>query len=120
LNFEQKFSLSKHITHLLLLALAVLFFASQLTRSSGPNWVVLSIQIGPLLCFIPGLVSQYYRVYSWLCFVLLLYFVVAVMEVNASNTTQGDSIFLALTVLLFVSSMLCSRYAQRVQKNYQH
>lgn len=88
-------------------------------RETGTNWIVFGIQILPLLCFIPGLMSQYYRVYSWLCFVMLLYFIVAVMEVSASTATATDGLFLALVTLLFTSSMFCSRYAQRVQKNVE-
>ncbi len=65
---------------------------------------------------LPGLLSQYYRVYSWLCFIILLYFVVAVMGAFSSVSKPSDYVFLFFTVVLFNVSMMCSRYAQRVQK----
>jgi len=87
-----------------------------LSRSGGFNIVIFCIQAIPLLLLLPGLISQYYRVYSWLCFVILLYFVVAVMGAFASTAKISDFVFLSFTVVLFIVSMMCSRYAQRVQK----
>jgi len=89
----------------------------EVLRPNGPNWFILTIQVLPLAAFIPSLISQYYRVYSWLCFVMLLYFVLAVMASLSSIATVLDYIYLALTVYIFNCSMMCSRYAQRVQKN---
>lgn len=118
LNLETKFKITRYLTVMFYALLILLFLVSQLSHEGGPNWVVFAIQAIPLLAFIPGLISQYYRVYSWLCFIILLYFVVAVMESLASTANIGDYIFLFLTVTLFIASMFCSRYAQRVQKNF--
>ena len=87
-----------------------------LARDDGFTIVVWLIQSLPLVAFIPGMIKGVYRAYSWLCFVLLAYFVLAVERVFSTISSIGDFIFLSLIVLLFVSSMLASRWLQRYQK----
>lgn len=116
-NIVAKFVLTRNLTFVFFAGLIVLFVVGQILRPQGINWVILLAQISPLLAFVPGLRSQYYRAFSWLCFLMLLYFVAAVMESLASTATVSDYVFLFLTVAIFSTSMMCSRYAQRVQKN---
>jgi len=115
-NIAQKFVIYRKLTMCFYVATLGVFVFWGLTRPGGFNVVVFCLQAVPLLLLLPGLLSQYYRVYSWLCFVILLYFVVAVMGVFASTAKISDYVFLASTVVLFIVSMMCSRYAQRVQK----
>lgn len=100
-------------------SLLALFLVWNIFRSQGINWVVLAIQCVPLLALLPNLLSRYYRSYSWLCFVIMLYFIVAVMGAFSSAANILDYTFVALCVVIFITSMMCSRYAQRVQKNIQ-
>lgn len=117
LDFEQKFRRYRVFTFIAYAALLSIFIIWNVTRASGISWVILLLQGLPLLALLPGLTSGYYRAYSWLCFVVLLYFIVAVTGAMRSNAGLLDYLFLSSTVALFISSMLCSRYAQRVQKN---
>ena len=116
LTLKKKFQLTNTITLSLFALLIAQFIVTHAYRSTGFNWPVLALQTLPLLALLPSLLKHHYRSYSWLCFILLLYFIVAVMEVSASNATLSDNVFLCITCFLFISSMLCSRYAQRVQK----
>ena len=107
----------QRISRALFIALLTLILYWNLTRPSGFNWVVMSMQFLPLLALVPGLYSQHYRAYSWLCFMMLLYFIFAVQGAFASTANLSDYLFVLLCMSLFCSSMMCSRYAQRVQKN---
>lgn len=97
------------LCYILLIALVSFW---NLTRAEGILWTVLVLQLLPLLAFLPGLLKKYYRSYSWFCFLLLLYFVLGVESSFKSNANISDYLFLSLTVLLFVFSMLCSRWLQ--------
>ena len=61
------------------------------------------------ILLLPGLLKNYYRGYSWLCFVLLVYFVFAVQGSLMSTAGLLDHIFLFLTVILFIVAMMTSR-----------
>ena len=100
----------------LLAALLALFLYWNIFRESGFSAAVLLFQTLPLVALLPGLWRLAYRSYSWLCFVLLFYFIFAVQRVFLSNSHASDFIFLALTVSLFITSMVASRWLQRLQK----
>ncbi|WP_370981352.1 DUF2069 domain-containing protein [Agaribacterium sp. ZY112] len=116
-SIKQLFIRYRRLTHCFLAALIALILYWNFARPSGFNVVLLVAQLLPLAALAPGLYSQYYRAYSWLCFVMLLYFVLAVMGAFASTASLVDYLFVLLSTALFISSMMCSRYAQRVQKN---
>lgn len=83
-----------------------------LTRSEGILWPVWVLQCLPLLLFLPGLIKPFYRSYSWFCFLLLLYFIAATENSFKSTAGATDYLFLTFTVLLFIVSMLRSRWLQ--------
>mgnify|MGYP000628015196 CR=1 FL=1 len=95
-------------------ALLVLFVYYNLTseRGSVTLWVVQSL---PLLIFVPGLVLQRYRTYSWLCFVVLLYFTHSVVNVMSPVIHWTDVVELVLSVTLFIGAMMTSRWLQHWQ-----
>ncbi|MFL0809984.1 MAG: DUF2069 domain-containing protein [Agarilytica sp.] len=105
------------ITHYVLFAMLIgLFIYWNAIRDGGFKPGVFLFQTLPLLAFLPGMIKNNYRVYSWLCFIMLFYFIFAVQTVFTSTRTDSDFVFLALTVALFVSSMTSSRWLQRIQK----
>lgn len=75
-------------------------------------WVV---KILPLLILIPGLVKQHHRAYSWLCFVILPYFIFITPALFEAFALK-NWIYLALTVIIFIAAMMTSRWLQ--QKSY--
>lgn len=83
-----------------------------LTRHNGILWSIWILQCLPLLLFLPGLVKPWYRSYSWFCFLLLLYFIAGTENSFKSTAGFTDYLFLALTVLLFIFSMMRSRWLQ--------
>lgn len=111
---------SRRITWLSLAGLLVLFTWLNLTESNGSlvRWLV---QCVPLLIFVPGLLRESHRSYSWLCFVVLLYFIPSVtqfvMSLGYRNAEQpmghwSDPVVVLLTITLFFSAALTSRWIQ--------
>lgn len=101
--------------------LILLFVYWAFVRSIGFNLGILILQILPLLALLPGMIKKWYRSYSWLCFIVLFYFIFAVQLVLSNGRDLTDFIFTGLIVLLFISSMMTSRWLQRWQKDqYLH
>lgn len=114
--FHKKALYARSITLLTLFCTLSLLSYAHSQRSDGVNWTVLAIQSLPLLSLLPGLIKNYYRAYSWLCFIVLLYFIFAVLGAFKSTANALDYIFLVLIVNLFVTSMMASRWLQRELK----
>ena len=94
-------------------ALLILVAVVNIERAT---YTLILLQSLPLLILLPGLVRGYYRSYSWLCFMLLLYFIWAVEGVFRSDADLTRWLYLILICLLYVAAILTGRYRQRVQK----
>lgn len=75
------------------------------------EWPVAGMKLIPLLIFIPGLIKQTFRTYSWICFVCLIYFV-AIFPVAYTRSLWSDWLITFLVTTLFISSMMTSRWLQ--------
>lgn len=85
----------------------------QIIRPGGPLYVLWVVQLIPLVMFVPGLLRDNPRAYIGLCFVLLLYFIKGVEGVFHPARTWIDYLLLILSVFLFITAMLTSRWLQR-------
>ncbi|WP_347331992.1 DUF2069 domain-containing protein [Marinimicrobium locisalis] len=92
--------------------LLILFTVLTLIQTD-PKWKLWLVQILPLAIFIPGLWRGYHRTYSWLCFVILLYFTWSVANVISPLAYWRDYVVVTLSVLLFISAMMASRWRQQ-------
>jgi uncharacterized membrane protein len=72
------------------------------------HWLV---AILPLAIFIPGLLKPQHRTYSWLCFVLLMYFLFLV-PLLMSYWSLTYWLMTILVTVLFVAAMMTSRWLQ--------
>lgn len=111
-NLETKRWWSKTISLTLLASLISLFAWWNLINQSPALITIWLFQSLPLLLLLPGILMNYYRSYSWLCFVLLFYFVKAVEGGMLSTAKFSDGLFIMLTVTLFISAMMASRWQQ--------
>lgn len=82
-------------------------------------WAALLLQLTPLILLLPGILHKYYRSYSWLCFLMLLYFASYVVQTYAPSRSFIDIIGLILSVGIFICAMFSSRYLQRLQRSIQ-
>jgi uncharacterized membrane protein len=110
----------ERLTGLSLGGLVLLFTWLNLTGEQGSilRWLV---QCVPLLIFIPGLLHNSHRSYSWLCFVALIYMIPAITQVvmalgyrDAEQPPDhwSDIVMLLLVVTLFFAATLTSRWLQ--------
>lgn len=125
----QRLQWSHRITTTSLLLLVVIFTWLNLQQDSG-SWIRWAVQCLPLLMFLPGVViNRYHRVYSWLCFVVVLYMIPAITQVVMSLGFRGaetpdshwtDWLILLLVFTLFFGATFTSRWLQRWQwENWQ-
>lgn len=105
--------LTRQLTLILYAVLLVSFCIWQILLPDGPRYFLWLVQMVPLLIFVPGLLRDNPRVYIGLCFVLLLYFIKAVEGLFSPSRDWLDYVLLAITVTLFIVSMLASRQLQR-------
>ncbi|WP_372737886.1 DUF2069 domain-containing protein [Neptunomonas sp.] len=86
----------------------------------GKPWVIWALHVLPLACFIPALKSGNPRGHAWLCFVLLLYFIEAVLATTTSVETRiFGAIYTLLTATLFTAAMMYARWGSRFTKASQ-
>lgn len=111
-RLRHKLSLARRTVLASYTGLLALFVLSALIRPEV-DWALLLVQSVPLLIFVPGLWRGYHRTYSWLCFVILLYFTWAVANLMSPLVYWRDGIAVALTVVLFISAMVASRWRQQ-------
>jgi len=84
---------------------------ANLTEDTG-SWIRWIIQCAPLLVVLPGLLMRHYRAFSWLCFIIILYFIPSVAKTMAVEGDWMDPIMLACTLIIFFGSAMCSRWIQ--------
>ena len=96
---------------LCLTALAAMIVLLLLTSDNSTITVLL--QCSPLALVVPGLVLRWYRSYSWLSLMILLYFIVAITRTMAPTGSWDDQVFAALTVTIFFTSTFSSRWLQQ-------
>lgn len=90
---------------LLLVAMIVTSLPAMLPE--GTSFIlVLAVKLTPLLLVLPGLLKDRLRAFIWLCFIDLLYFTQAVVEVFLSQGDILDLSITVLTVLIFCAAMV--------------
>lgn len=95
------------------IAVLVLNALAQQLAAGAIHWLFLLIQCVPLLVFVPGIRANYHRTYSWLCFVVLFYFIVGVTNVMSPLADSFGWIQLVASVCLFIAAMMTSRWLQQ-------
>lgn len=76
--------------------------------------LVFYVWLAPLMIFIPGVLNGYDRSLLWMCFVVLLYFYVAVDNIAGPSPSVLDVAELLATVVLFSA---CSFWLRCKQSN---
>jgi len=98
------------------IALLLVIAINQGVQANGSikYWILQSV---PLLIFVPGIffpkyVQRPFRTYSWMCFVILIYFIHYADKLSTDPGSIVNWIAIFLTVLLFNSAMMTSRWMQ--------
>jgi uncharacterized membrane protein len=108
-----KLSIARITTWLLYGGLILGYSVWQLTRADGPSYFFWCVQVLPLLLVFPGMKIGNPRSYIWLCFLLLAYFIKGFDGVISPSRAWIDYLVLTISILLFISAMLTSRWRQQ-------
>src|SRR3546814_6569217 len=73
-------------------------------------WVILLIELVPLLILAPGMIRGSPRGHSWMCFVVNLYFLKGALEAYAPNRQMVGLLEMTASVALFCPALLCVRW----------
>ena len=114
LIFWRRLALISYV--LLILFIAYWFF--MVSPSTNKAMVLFSL-VYLLILFIPlpQLAANKPRVYMWSSYLILLYFMHAVVEAYANTEERGYALIeLILTVVYFVSATFCYRYSRKKLK----
>lgn len=83
----------------------------------GANpWVPIIVQSTLLLAFSGVIIKGQPRGHAWLCFVLLVYFMHAVLVASNPATQEIGIVYSALIVILFSASMYFARWKSQLTK----
>jgi uncharacterized membrane protein len=74
-----------------------------------------AMQLLPFALVLPGVLKHSWRSFAWLCFILQLYFMYAVMVVFSPERTTADWLTLALVVAVFITSMMHIRWKRNAE-----
>jgi len=83
-------------------------------------WVIWLLHLAPLLAFAHVIIKGSPRGHAWLCFVLLLLFIGAVLAASNPNTQLYGLGYTFLVSTLFVSAMMYTRWRARYNKQLAH
>lgn len=99
-----------------LLLLFSLWYLWLAPAQSNHPWVIWLVHLLPLAAFAPVVIKGSPRGHAWLCFVLLIYFLEAVLAALVEPTRGLGLMEVLLLVLLFTSAMLYARWKSRLQR----
>ena len=110
LVLKKKLGIGTRVCNLSYVALLIVLSLNSLLgdKFNIVHWLTAVV---PLLIFIPGLIKPHHRTYSWLCFVLLMYFLFLV-PLLMSYWSLTYWVLTLLVMTLFVAAMMTSRWLQ--------
>ncbi|HSG61322.1 MAG TPA: DUF2069 domain-containing protein [Pseudomonadales bacterium] len=115
---------SARLTFVSYLALLTVFTVVTMVlppEGKSPNWAIWLVLVAPLLIFFNGVRRRNKRSLAYLCFAILLYFVIAVNNAFSPVARVFDYLEVALIVIIFTSATLAIRfYKPAGQQEVQH
>ena len=109
-NLGKKLRIGRQLTWGSLLLFLLVLLINTLVSSMPLSLTIFTFI--PLVILLPGLYTERYKTISMLCFVTLLYFIVAVTNLFAPTASLLDVAELVLLVVLFPAAMMFSRWKQ--------
>lgn len=70
----------------------------------------------PLLIFIPGLITGSHKTASWLSYVTMIYFVLAILLMFTTGADIWGTLMPLTTLVLFTATMLYTRWKKEEQR----
>lgn len=104
-------------------ALLALLSAWYLWLAPAPGdrpWIVWLWHLVPLLGFAPAIIRGQPRAHAWLCFMLLLFFIEAVLAATHPATVGLGLAYCVLVSLLFGAAMYYARWKSQLVRSAQN
>lgn len=114
-----RLKLSRAVSLASFLALAVLLAVWNAVFADlhgARTWVVLSIQLIPLLLVAPGIFVGSPRAHAWTCFIVNLYFIQGVLAAIDPNRMLYGWLQALTSLVLFTSALLYTRWAYQYER----
>lgn len=112
--------ISRALSLISFIALAALLLVWNLVFADlhgARTWVVVSIQLIPLLLVAPGMISGSPRAHAWLCFIVNLYFIQGVLAATNPARMVFGWLEAIISLVLFIAALLYTRWGyQYVRK----
>ncbi|HEY8570042.1 DUF2069 domain-containing protein [Microbulbifer sp.] len=109
----RKLEIARKLNWVCYAGLLLLFAVWNLFLGGSLKWWLL--QTVPLLLVLPGMWKRQQRSYLWLCFILLLYITAGIVDVMMPTRGWQHGVLTALSLILFVSAMMASRWQVQLQ-----
>ncbi|WP_105101462.1 DUF2069 domain-containing protein [Microbulbifer pacificus] len=109
----RKLDIARTLNWICYAGLLLLFAVKTLIIDGNVKWWLL--QTVPLLLVLPGMLKRQQRSYLWLCFILLLYITAGIVDVMMPTRGWQHGVLTALSLILFVSAMMASRWQVQLQ-----
>lgn len=81
-----------------------------------PSLTIWLVRIVPLLVFVPGMLTRNLRSLAWLCFVVLMYFMIAVTEAMSPLRLWINYVEVVLSVAIFLTAMMTIRWQAQAKR----
>ena len=111
--------ISRAVSLISFIALAALLLVWNLVFADlhgARTWVVVSIQLIPLLLVAPGMISGSPRAHAWLCFIVNLYFIQGVLAaINPARMVFGW-VEAIISLILFIAALLYTRWGYQYSR----
>ena len=112
-TLTRKLAIARKLNWVCYGGLLLLFAVWNLFLDGSLKWWLL--QTVPLLLVLPGMLKQQQRSYLWLCFILLLYITAGIVDVMMPTRGWQHGALTALSLILFMSAMMTSRWQVQLQ-----
>jgi uncharacterized membrane protein len=99
-----------------LIALLSIYYLAIADLHGARGWVILSIELVPLLLLTPGMLLGSARGHSWTCFVVNLYFIKGALAVFDPNRSTFGALEMLASLAVFVSALLYVRWRYQLNR----
>ena len=93
-----------------LIALLIIYYLWLADLHGARPWVILLIELVPLLLLAPGMILGSPRAHSWTCFVVNLYFIKGAIAFFDPNRSLFGVLEMLASLAVFVSALLYIRW----------
>lgn len=106
-RISRALSLATFVGLIALLSVNTLLFAE---LHGARSWVILGVELVPLLILMPGILLGSARAHAWICFVVNLYFISGVQATFVPDRALFGWLEVLLSLALFISALLYVRW----------